>query len=138
MSMKRIATLACAVLLLAALYRSQASAGQTISQPVTVVPQGASGFAYGALGSTRNTTDSVADIGCTATYTASTASTMITCSAVSTTGVSRSCTVPSTAFVAWNSPSLTDDGFLYFQWDATGACVDIHTYNSHMYEPKLP
>jgi hypothetical protein len=132
--MKTRILIACVALGLAAFGGSKAFAGQRTPEPIFISTTGM--FAYGSLGSVRNAGDTRADIGCTVYYASS--AYIIGCSAIDTTGVSRSCFVPAGSRTFFAVRSLTEDSLLYFRWDSAGNCTEIHVSNSSEFEPKRP
>ena len=101
---------------------------------VVISETSGAGFAYGNLGGVRNSANTVENIGCVSFFRGFDAHPLIGCSATNAAGLSRSCWFTTTPQEGVGA--LTDDSFLYFYWDATGACIDVRVINSSRYESK--
>lgn len=124
---KKNAGIAC---VLAALAVSTAAvAGLHSEMEVTVRPDPEFAFAAGALGTARNTPDSVQWIGC------QSGGAYATCTAVDAKGLTGSCSTSKPAHLA-AVHSLNGDSTIVFAWDGTGKCLFVDVRNGSYAAPK--
>ncbi len=120
---------AFAVLLVA----SYASAGGRATSPVVI--DSVNRTAYGNLGDARNSSDSTQYIGCMSWSAPGFLSG--SCFAVNTAGTYVSCYTTDAKIVSVIQ-SLSPDGFLSFNWNASGNCATLYTINTSWTSPKVP
>ncbi len=121
----------CAAVGLAA---TAAWAGTKVSALVYVEPT--SRYAYGSLGSARNSADTVQYIGCyISAY--SNGAEYVGCFArnAANTYVSCSSSVPQIINAV---RALGGDGYLYFDYDASGACTSVDVRQVSYFVPRIP
>lgn len=92
--------------------------------------------AYGAMGTARNSTDSVQNIYC-RTFADTTSGESVRCFANNAAGVYVSCYSSSPALIR-SVQSANDSAYLYFAWDAAGVCQTIDVLKGSHLEPKAP
>ncbi len=104
-----------------------AHAGEKKSFPVEVIP--AYRVARGALGSARNSSDSVQSLSCYGGWG------WMGCTAKDASGVTASCGSTQPAYLrALNA--MSGDSYVEFSWDAAGNCTFFLVSNSSGWEPK--
>jgi hypothetical protein len=124
--MKATITCAAALAVMGAVWNHRAFAGEKDINPVVVTVTATGGYAYGSLGSARNSSDGTEDIGCT--FTPGSAS----CTATNSSGLTRSCTAPGLGLAG-----LSDDAYIYFSWsNGSTNCTDFIMLNWSANEPK--
>jgi len=114
--------------------------------PANVVINTTTRTASGSLGSTRNTTDNVQYIACQGTLypnldptSGSYSSRSYFCYARTTAGASASCTIAtSTDPLVDIQPTLAEDSFVEFKWNASGYCTSLRVENYSYYAPVQP
>ena len=112
------------------LFASTAFAGNKSVYEVTINTVGAKPNATGDLGYVRNTADPYQYIGCEAT------ATLGNCYAVTSAGVSKTCTTTDAALIELIR-SIKGDSNLYFSWSSTdGSCKNIRVRNDSLAAPK--
>lgn len=116
-----------------------ADAGVKSAPRTTVVKSGSSGWAYGALGTARNSPNSSEYIEC-GVYAYSTPATGPAngwCFAYDSGSNGAYC---STATESQIKAILASNGdsFIYFSFDGSGTCTYLSITNGSMYEPKQP
>jgi hypothetical protein len=111
-----------------------AHAGEKRANDVTIVI--ASRYAWGAMGTVRNSGDSAQSIGCGIDAKAAGGSDVV-CVAHNKTGVYASCSSTSQTLINAVS-ALNGDSCLVFYWDAAGNCTEIDTGSWSYYAPKNP
>jgi hypothetical protein len=93
-------------------------------------------YAEGAIGSARNSADAYQQLGCGLTaYSAGTPSGY--CYARDASGVSAMCNTSDPGLVA-QIQSVSTDGYLRFNWDASGYCTSIFHSKFSSTETKVP
>jgi hypothetical protein len=120
-----------AVVAVAVLAGSGAFAGERLILPVVVDTVGRK--AEGAIGSARNSADTVQYLGCS--VSATTVGTSIQCVARNAAGTQVQCNSSSPNLITAALSIQTDD-YLRFDWDATGTCTAITLHKYSFYEPK--
>jgi hypothetical protein len=123
------------VVLLVASAGIPASAGRRTPWPVTVDPVGR--VAWGSIGSTRNSPDTISKLGCSVHYDAVNRKNNVNCAAVDASSRSGQCATQQPELVQI-ALGIKGDSFLQFNWDASGTCTDIWVNNSSDMEPKQP
>lgn len=108
-----------------------ALAGLKINSTVTV--NTTSRYATGALGSARNSADSVQYIGCSVTDSAGSA--FVSCSARNSAGRFASCTSSDVGKVSAAS-SINSDSYIYFRYDSSGVCTYLSVSTFSYYPTK--
>ena len=93
-------------------------------------------YAYGALGSARNSADAVQYIGCYV-YAYSSGSEYVGCFARNAAGTYVSC-VSSVPQIINTVRGLNENGYLYFTYDAGGTCSYVEARNVSYFPPLLP
>jgi hypothetical protein len=94
-------------------------------------------IAQGAVGSARNSPDSVQYIRCYLHHIAGWSSPMGYCEAVDSNGIVLGCrtTDPNKIMILY---SMTDYSYIYFQADANGNCTELFIDNRSMFPPMIP
>ncbi|MCY1019253.1 hypothetical protein [Pyxidicoccus sp. MSG2] len=92
--------------------------------------------AYGSMGTARGSADANQYIGC-AVLGFSSGSSSVTCLAQDASGVSAYCTSSNPAIVT-AATSQSGDAYLYFTYDASGACTYLYVSNLSSYAPREP
>lgn len=110
---------------------SSAFAGYRDATPVYV--DGTSRYAYGYLGTARNSADTIQYIGCS--ISAGASGSYATCEARSPANVTRSC-YTANAEMLGAVRMIQDDSFVFFTWDTAGNCTQVFTSNYSWGEPK--
>jgi hypothetical protein len=115
-----------------------ARAGVKATSPVQV--NLTSRYAFGSMGSARNSVDSTQQIGCEVDVLAN-GIVYGGCSAVSAASVgagpiSASCSFYNQPGFAAVAQSVSSDSFIIFTWDANGVCQQITSSNFSLWEPK--
>ncbi len=112
-----------------------ADAGWKATQNVYADPS--SGWAYGSMGSARNSASSIEMLDCEVTVFSPTSAPFVTCWARSAAG--------QTVYCYSDSPNLLqvaghigDSSFVGFRADASGTCTYLDVVNASFVEPKLP
>ncbi|WP_148273261.1 hypothetical protein [Stigmatella aurantiaca] len=113
-----------------------ALAGAKYARPVYVSTSSSGGYAYGSLGSARNSTDANQYIGCT-TSTGSSGEQIMNCFARTGGGISASCTSSASALVN-AARSVTADAYIDFRWDGSGACTQLTVTHASYIQPTEP
>lgn len=90
--------------------------------------------AYGTLGAARNSTDAIQFISCDV-HAYDDGDKRMSCTAKNTSGTNVYCT-SSVAALVETARSLSSDSFVYFEWDASGACTYLGVGHSSEYAPK--
>lgn len=93
-----------------------------------------SGYAYGALGSARNSAGSNQLLSCS--VSSLTGSVSLFCSARDSAGTYVSCTSSSSRLVT-AAQSLKGDSYMTMYWDSSGKCTEFYISNNSAYAPKL-
>lgn len=107
---------------------------RTPYRTVTVDP--ANRYAAGQLGGARNSADTLQQIGCGVSITASTGDNRFGyCSAVTATGLSAYCWTFDVQFIEIMR-SLPGDALVQFNWNANGSCSQLSTRQFSNLEPK--
>ncbi|MBN9685606.1 MULTISPECIES: hypothetical protein [unclassified Corallococcus] len=108
-------------------------AGYKLTSPVNVLPSAR--FAFGTLGSARNSADTRQFIG---------VSTMVTLGGETMTAYAEdasgnyvTCNSSRASFIA-AARALKSDSYVYFAWDALGECTQLMVDTSSYFEPKAP
>jgi hypothetical protein len=127
---KKNAVLGCAVA--AVLAGTAAWAGSRYAYPVYI--DLTQKKAYGTLGAARNSSDAVQFISCDV-HAYGDGTKNMSCAAKNTAGTYVYCTSTVAALVE-TARSLAGDSFVYFQWDASGACTYLGVGHSSEYAPK--
>jgi hypothetical protein len=111
-----------------------ASAGRKVPWPVTVdLPNRT---AHGSIGSTRNSPDSVAQLGCSVSYDSVNKKNHVNCVAVDAKGVGVQCVSEQPELVQIGL-GINGDSFRQIWWK-DGICTNILVDNHSIYEPKAP
>ena len=92
--------------------------------------------AYGAMGTARNSADTVQNIYC-RTFADAALGESVRCFANNAAGASVSCYSSSPALIR-SVQSTNDSAYLYFAWDASGVCQTIDVLKGSHLEPKGP
>ncbi|RKH85088.1 hypothetical protein D7Y21_23540 [Corallococcus sp. AB045] len=92
--------------------------------------------AYGAMGTARNSADTVQNIYC-RTFADTTSGESVRCFANNTASGNVSCYSSSPALVR-SVQSANDSAYIYFSWDAAGVCQTIDVLKGSHLEPKAP
>jgi len=115
-----------------------ALAGARYTYPVTVVP--GARYAYGSMGSARNSVDTTASIMCYLQAGLSSAGAafapIASCSAGDAAGNSGYCSTNEPQFVDAVRNMVGSDSYINFTWNAYGTCTEINVYNGSYFEPK--
>ncbi|GMU00483.1 hypothetical protein KH5H1_46030 [Corallococcus caeni] len=111
-----------------------AYAGSKVTFPVVIST--ASRYAYGAMGTARNSADAIQNIYC-RTFADVTAGESVRCFANSSASVYVSCVSYSPVLIR-SAQSASDSAYLYFSWDASGVCQSIDVLKGSQLEPKAP
>ncbi len=111
---------------------SFAWAGYQVSVGVQV--DAATRWAYGALGSARNSSNSTEYIGCRVTTYLSGSAT-VSCYARAPSNEYGSCSTSAMSLVE-AARAITSDSYVRFTWLSTGECASIEVYKNSFYEPK--
>ena len=127
--MRSLLPTVCVVLVSSVVLAGEARAGRKTSSPVVV----GTSYAYGALGSARNSADSVQFIGCSTWATATSQSGL--CQARDSASHNLSCTTSEPNLLA-EIRSMAGDSFVYFTVNASGECTLIQVNHSSELEPK--
>jgi hypothetical protein len=107
--------------------------GVQFFQPVDV--NLSSGYARGAMGDARNGPDSVQFIGC---YNVGMVGlSIVACEAQTATGVYKSCSTTDANMVA-SARSISVGSYIFFRWDASGACTNVQVTNYSTMRPAVP
>lgn len=102
--------------------------------PIAVQVDPATGWAYGAIGSARNSTNSVEYIGCRVmTYMSGSAT--VTCSARNASSKFGSCSSSAPGLVE-AARSIASDSYIRFTWLSTGECATLEVQHYSDLEPK--
>jgi hypothetical protein len=114
----------------------QAFAGKKTAQEVFVNP--ISRYAYGALGSARNSADSTQYIGCYVDYSAS--EFFGGCEAKSASGAFASCYFPAATFEIYEKILSTQGAnpYFWFNWNPDGSCASFEVDSFSHYRPITP
>jgi hypothetical protein len=115
-----------------------AVAGLKLDVPATININGS--YAYGALGSARNSSGTYQAIGCSVdgwVYNG-TGYSAVSCFAQDSSGNYASCYTSNSDTMARAVTGMTSDSYVYFQWDATGSCTYISSENNSYWAPKQP
>lgn len=121
--------------LIGAAIATPALAGKKISEGVFV--DTANRRAYGAVGSTRNTADTVQWIGCTITATSTSANSFGSCAGANSANTQFSCSISSGKIALMEAVrSIQGDSRLNIEWDTSGNCTRIDVSNDSRREPK--
>lgn len=113
-----------------------AFAGKKVSEGVFI--DTVNRFAYGALGSTRNTADTVQWIGCTVTGTSAGTNSYGGCSGANSSNTQFSCSVASNKIALMEAiRSINGDSRISVEWDASGNCTRIDVANDSRRDPKV-
>ncbi|WNG48323.1 hypothetical protein F0U60_32485 [Archangium minus] len=129
---KKNVVLGCAMA--AVLAGTAAWAGSRYVGPVTINLSAKE--AYGTLGSARNSQDALQFITCDA-HAFNDGSKHMSCTAKNASGTSVYCTSTVPVLVE-TARSLSGDAFVFFEWDASGACTYLGVGHSSEFEPKRP
>ena len=141
--MKKITALGVgmSVLLLGAIGVRSAHAGSRATAADVDIHQNAdgSGYAYGSQGDARNSGNGTGSqlIGCLSWQTPTGGA--LGCSAVTPSGgAGKSCWASPSFFwsMAFLMSAVTTDSYIYFSWDASGACNGLQIINNSRYQPK--
>lgn len=95
----------------------------------------ASGYARGAMGDARNSADTVQFIGCY--HSASAGSSVVACEAQTASGAYKSCVTTDANMVA-SARGISAGSYIFFRWDASGACTGVHVTNYSWVRPSAP
>ena len=116
--------------------QDRASAGFKVSSPSSVWISDAYSYASGDLAGVRaSTTNTVEYIGC---YRqAFPGGNWIGCQARNATGTSRSC-YSNDPNMADAVAGISDDGYMFFMWDASGTCTYLEVDKFSYYGPRQP
>jgi hypothetical protein len=109
-----------------------ASAGTKWNRSVTLDPSYR--YAYGSVGTARNSTDNLQYIGCEAYYFSS-GFVHLYCAARNAAGTTVSCYTSNLTQVQAAS-QMTDSSLIYFTYDANNVCTLVAISNYSAYEPK--
>jgi hypothetical protein len=120
------------VLALLAVVGGASYAGQKLAYPVVI----GSNYAYGTLGTARNSADANQLIGCWA-YSSRGQAPFMDCSARNSAGTYVVCSSTDPDFVA-QARSVKGDSYVYFSWDSTGTCISLDVEHFSSWEPKQP
>jgi hypothetical protein len=120
-----------AVVAVTVLAGAGAFAGERLILPVVI--DTVNRKAEGAIGSARNSADTVQYLGCS--VSATTTGTSIQCVARNAAGTQVQCNTSSPNLIN-AALSIQTDNYLRFDWDATGACTAITLHKYSFYEPK--
>jgi len=122
------------LLMAVALFVNTAIAGVKFSGNVYI--DAVSRYAYGSLGTARNSADGYSWVTC-GVQSGTTGSMYASCYAVNASGVSASCGTTNANLVAVVA-TLEGDSSISFQWDSSGLCTYISVGQSSAAEPKKP
>jgi hypothetical protein len=115
-----------------------ALAGYKATYPVTVSV--AYRYAYGSMGSARNSLDGNQILNCYLQAGTSQAGASFapqaTCTAEDANGNSAYCSTTEASFVDAVRMMVTGDSYISFGWNANGVCNGIQVYNASYFEPK--
>lgn len=119
-------------------------AGAKSSYSIVINLSGSTGTAMGAVGSARNSADSIQYIGC-AVYTSVASDELgnpyykefVSCSARDVNNLTVSCSSADPVLVQV-AHAMTSDAHLTFSWDDSGACTSLRTRTDSRYAPKSP
>ena len=121
------------VLALSALATS-AFAGLKLSYPVAV--DSVSRYAYGSMGTARNSADAVQYIGCPIT-TYNTGGSYGICEGRNAANSARACTTTNADMMA-AIRMVSEASFIFFTWDTSNNCTMVSVVNWSYIEPMLP
>ena len=110
----------------------QAQAGFRSFPNVTIYDD----YAYGAIGTTRNSADNVQYLGCTV-YGTSGGTQQVICKARNTDGKTAACTSSAPAIIQ-AALAVNGDSYVWFGFNADGNCTRLYGYNWSWYAPKNP
>lgn len=110
-------------------FATNVDAGSKQYKPVEVV----SNYAWGSMGSARNSGDNNQYIGCTVNTSGSTPTG--NCYARNAAGTLKTCTTTNFYYVE-QMKSLASDSYIYFGWNASGQCTTLSIGTMSSYEPK--
>ena len=112
---------------------SSAVGGAKYTIPVDV--NLSAGYARGNMGDARNSADTTQYIGC---YNSAAAgSTVVACEAMTAAGTYKSCATSDANMVA-AARSIGVGSYVFFRWDASGACTTVHVTNYSWVRPSAP
>lgn len=130
---------ALGVLALVMVLSTTAWAGRKANYSVAITFSGDTGAASGAMGSARNSDDTVQYIGCT--VSASLANTSIdisravTCSARNASNVTVACTSTEISIIE-TAYAIASDSYIRFEWGPGGQCTALSVRNYSYQPPK--
>ena len=123
------------VLAVSACLSTPAFAGKKITENVVV--DTVARYAYGSVGSARNSTDQNQWIGCYVIATSTAANSFGGCSGANSNNTPFSCTVSSNKIALMEAiRSVQGDSRIRVEWDASGNCTRIDVNNDSRREPK--
>jgi hypothetical protein len=104
--------------------------------PIEVRVNTAISFAHGALGTARNSKDSMQDIGCAISSTVGQPYTSGSCWAFDASGNIGQCSYFDRPQLDKAVASISNDSYIQFTWNDKGECTKINVMNGSLYEPK--
>ncbi len=108
-----------------------ALAGQQVFNAVEVSTTNS--YARGTMADARHSADSQQLIGCT--VSASVGYSYVLCEARDANGVYKSCSTSDVSMVA-AAQAIGTDSYVYFRWNASGACTTVYVSNLSSIRPK--
>ena len=93
-------------------------------------------FASGAVGTARNSRDSMQDIGCGIMSNVNHPYTTGTCWAFDADGNIGQCSYFNRPDLDKAVASISNDSYIQFKWEDSGQCTQINVANGSLYEPK--
>jgi hypothetical protein len=113
-----------------------AHAGSKVVAPVRMGKTGTGGWAYGSLGSARNSANINDLIDCSV-YAFPSGITYAGCRAVDAAGNFAYCYAGGASQV-YAAISINSDSYIYFNYDSSGTCTYLSVTSGSQYEPKRP
>ena len=104
--------------------------------PIEVQVHNNSAYAHGAVGTARNSRDSMQDIGCVIQSSVNQPYTSGACWAFDAAGNIGQCAYFNRPEFDKAVATISNDSYIQFSWEDTGLCRTINVGNGSLYEPK--